>query len=443
MLSPIDRKQKFNQGQLILKNEEEMSQENKLDNDEVTMKVINDVADSIEDMVKTEVDFPTNVKNKHGKMPILDIHVWIRRIESENIVKKQIFYEFYEKLMASKFVLMQASAAPLSQKRTVLTQEGIRRLKNCKVELEWDQKAHHLSNLMQKMKNSGYDENFRLEVLKSSINGFEKILEDAKNGLKPIYRDRKWKEDNNWTGKKKSKNENWWKGKQEFENKSVIFVPATPGAELFKMFKEVEKENRKEKKNLMNFQIVEQTGVSLERLFQKSNPFKEKNCGKLDCVVSHEDGVKCRTEGVGYIGVCKECKKNEIKSEYIGETGKNAYTRSKQHLAGLKSKNEENALYKHWRNSHETPYEQESRRLQNFEFKVEKSFQDPMSRQINEMVRCINFKGTLLNSKSEWNAPPIVRIIAENESEKPSRNHNQIASGLISSVQATPLNGMV
>ena len=81
--------------------------------------------------------------------------------------------------------------------------------------------------------------------------------------------------------------------------------------------------------------------------------------------------------------------------------------------------------------------------MQNFEFKVEKSFQDPMSRQINEMVRCINFKGTLLNSKSEWNAPPIVRIIAENESEKPSRNHNQIASGLISSVQATPLNGMV
>ena len=121
------------------------------------MKVINDVADSIEDMVKTEVDFPTNVKNKQSKMPILDIHVWIRRIESENTVKKQIFYEFYEKPMASKFVLMQASAAPLSQKRTVLTQEGIRRIKNCKVELEWDQKAHHLSNLMQKMKNSGYD----------------------------------------------------------------------------------------------------------------------------------------------------------------------------------------------------------------------------------------------------------------------------------------------
>ena len=62
--------------------------------------------------------------------------------------------------MSSKFVLMEVSAAPMSQKRTVLTQEGIRRLKNCKIELEWEEKAKHLSNIMQKMKNSGYDETF-------------------------------------------------------------------------------------------------------------------------------------------------------------------------------------------------------------------------------------------------------------------------------------------
>ena len=46
---------------------------------------------------------------------------------------------------------MKDSAAPLNQKRTVLTQEGIRRLKNCKMELEWDQKAKHLENFMQKL----------------------------------------------------------------------------------------------------------------------------------------------------------------------------------------------------------------------------------------------------------------------------------------------------
>ena len=109
-------------------------------------------------------------------------------------------------------------------------------------------------------------------------------------------------------------------------------------------------------------------------------------------------------------------------------------------MAGLKSKSKENAFYKHWHNFHETPCEDESVRLQNFEIRVENSFKDPMSRQINEMVRIMNFDGTLLNSKSEWNAPPIIRIIAENESERKSYSN---ASGIINSVQPTTLNRKV
>jgi hypothetical protein len=320
-------------------------------------------------------------------MSILDIQVWVRKVETETkSVKNQIYYDFFEKPMSSKFVIMKNSAAPLSQKRTVLTQEGIRRLNNCKTELEWDQKTKHLDGFMQKLRNSGYDEEFRLEVLKSTLNGYEKIVEDADKEVKPMYRSKELKERNNWKGKKLFKKQNWWKGKDRVKNKSVIFVPATPGGELARMFREVEKEQRKENKNQMNFQIIEQTGLSLEKQFQRSNPFKEQSCKKSDCIVCDETGVKCRTEGVGYRGICKECKNLGLASEYIGETGKNAYTRGKQHLAGLKKKHPENAFYKHWHNAHETPCESESR-------------------QVDEMVRIINFRGTLLNSKSEWNAP--------------------------------------
>ena len=74
-----------------------------------------------------------------------------------------------------------------------------------------------------------------------------------------------------------------------------------------------------------------------------------------------------------------------------------------------------------------------------------RTFQDPMSRQVDEMVRMTNFRGTLLNSKSEWNAPPIIRIIAENENEneRNPRKSDDIASGSIYSVQPTPLNTKV
>ena len=133
------------------------------------------------------------------------------------------------------------------------------------------------------------------------------------------------------------------------------------------------------------------------------------------------------------------CKKQNIESEYVGETGKNAYTKSKQHMGGLKRKSEDSAFYKHWRNCHETPCEEKSVRLENYEFKVDKSYQDPISRQINEMVRISNFQGTLLNSKSEWNAPPIIRIIAQNENER-TKKLNLFASDNNESVQPTPLN---
>ena len=58
------------------------------------------------------------------------------------------------------------------------------------------------------------------------------------------------------------------------------------------------------------------------------------------------------------------------------------------------------------------------------------------------MVRMKNFQGTLLNSKSEWNAPPMVRIVAQNESEW-IKTVPKNASGNIDSVQQTPLNPKV
>ena len=71
------------------------------------------------------MDFPSNSKNSKKKLSILDIQVWVEKVKiTEEIMKNQIMFEFYEKPMSSKFVMMKDAAAPMSQERTVLTREG-------------------------------------------------------------------------------------------------------------------------------------------------------------------------------------------------------------------------------------------------------------------------------------------------------------------------------
>ena len=49
----------------------------------------------------------------------------------------------------------------------------------------------------------------------------------------------------------------------------------------------------------------------------------------------------------------------------------------------------------------------------NFKMKVVKSFKDPLSRQVTEAIMIKNHKGEILNSKSEFYQPPLVRVRQE------------------------------
>ena len=89
--------------------------------------------------------------------------------------------------MKNSRVIMSNSALSISQKRTILTQEGLRRLRNTKVELGPEVQQKHLNKFMLKMRNSGYSEKFRKEILNSILNAFDKILNDDKNGVKPLF----------------------------------------------------------------------------------------------------------------------------------------------------------------------------------------------------------------------------------------------------------------
>ena len=107
-----------------------------------------------------------------------------------------------------------------------------------------------------------------------------------------------------------------------------MFVEATPQSQL-KL--EVEKIVRRHK---VKIRVVERVGTTVKRVLQKSDPFRQRECGRDKCVVCL-DGVKtsCRMRGVVYDLACKECDR-----KYRGQTGRTVYDRLKEHVGDGGSK---------------------------------------------------------------------------------------------------------
>ena len=137
-------------------------------------------------------------------------------------------------------VILADSALSFAKKRTILTQEGLRRLRNTKVDLGPEVQKLHLNRFMLKLKNSGYNQKFRTEVLDSILKAFQE--EDDKNEVKPIFRSREWNADER-EKLKAEKKFNWWNNKEaDIQYTSVLFGTLTPGGSWPKKLE-------KEKKN--------------------------------------------------------------------------------------------------------------------------------------------------------------------------------------------------
>ena len=115
------------------------------DDEDVTMEVVVDIAESIDGMIKFTYEIPDN---KSGKLAVLDVAVNINKAESN-----RLDYEFYEKPTKNKRVILEDAALPSNQKRTILTQECLRRHRNTKLELGEEVRVKHLNDFMLKMKN--------------------------------------------------------------------------------------------------------------------------------------------------------------------------------------------------------------------------------------------------------------------------------------------------
>ena len=363
-----------------------------MEDDSRTALVIREIANTVHPMIQMEEDVPS--KHSDGKLPILDLKCWIGS-------DSQVWFQHYEKPMANKMVLPMRSALPMKQKRNIHINECVRRLRNCKPDMKWEEKNEYLQDYVIRMYHAGYTELFRYEVVRQATARFEGMLEKDREGHHPLYRDRDWQKNERREQKKKKKTN--WLTKGGFD--TVILVKPTPGGELAKRYQQVVDRNP----GPVKIKIQEQGGVKVKNKLQRNNPNRTKGCVSTDCMACRTgrgEGGECRNNNVGYELVCDECGGENVC--YVGETGQNIYTRGLKHMANYRGKLEDSPLWKHAQLQH-------NRSLTvSFSMKVVKSFADPLTRQVNESVRINNCKAKhQLNSKSEWHGPATIRLVAE------------------------------
>ena len=114
-------------------------------------------------------------------MPVLDLKV---HINDEGF----IIHEFYEKPTKNPTVILPSSALNWNVKRTVFTQEALRRLRNTSLSLGEKVQNDILSTYMLKLKESGYSVQFRAEIIMSAKKAYKIMVENHNQGIKALYR---------------------------------------------------------------------------------------------------------------------------------------------------------------------------------------------------------------------------------------------------------------
>ena len=354
-----------------------------------TAREVAKMGSSISPMIKLTWDCPSN--NENQKMALLDTEVWVK----DNIV----WYEHYRKPMANPLLMMEMSAMPAKVKRTTMVQEVVRILRNIRPGLPQEVTTKHLDYFCQRMKASGYNENYRFQVLKSGMEGHDKMLEVERGGGRPVNRPRTWDEDQRQ--KKKELQGKTWFRTGGFD--VPLFIPHTPHGELAKRIRAMEAENHQGR--TIRFKIIEKSGVSLEQKLRRSNPWSGERCGRPNCFPCQtDDSGDCWREGVTYSLVCEEC--GEAVCQYFGETGRNAFTRGLEHLSNKEADDENKSVLKLHANHHHN-----GRVDVNFTMKVTGLHTNSLDRQVTERVNIENFKGgVLMNRRNEMGGVRLERM---------------------------------
>ena len=99
-------------------------------------------------------------------------------------------HEFYHNDVATRDVIDARSAVTWKAKRTILTQEILRVLRNRSKHLQWKEVCAHGENYCAKLQYLGYNKKFMTEVVRSGLCAYDKTREKDESGEEPMYRPR-------------------------------------------------------------------------------------------------------------------------------------------------------------------------------------------------------------------------------------------------------------
>ena len=231
-----------------------------------------------------------------------------------------------------------------------------------------EEKCGLMSEFSERMRDSGYSERFRQEIIAGAWTGFDKIIIKQQEGIRPIHRLRSFQAEERKT-KKRNKKTNWYKSGGY---STVMFCPHTPGGELAAELRKAEEDTADGR--LWRVKIVETAGVTVASKYARypwAGP-----CPRLDCFCcTTADGPRqtlpCDQNNCCYCIECVTCKNTgpsmiplveldggrtipapgevdkPMIARYWGKSGRNAYTRGQDHLAALINNNNSYSIVKH------------------------------------------------------------------------------------------------
>ena len=350
---------------LVIENKKENGKEQR-ERERNTLKQCMELADSVHPSIKVTGDIPSNYED--NKLPILDLKAWIAEVEP-GIYK--IVTCHYMKDVSTRAVINNRSSHPNQMKKNVMVNEILRILRNCNKFCPWDVVTDHISYFTKRLQFSGYDQQFRYEIVRKALKKYDqsKLVTENHENRTPTTKNRK-----DWYSK-------------DNKTDAVMFVQATKNETLKKEIQQCASKNK------LNLKIIEKVDNNLRRELQKSNPFKTSKCGREKCKICQlETGVNCRARGCVYELICEECLR-----KYRGQTGNAAGCRINQHFEDWKNKLESCPLYRHSQLFH-----------QGNEFPVrvkilKNCFGDPTTRKITESVLIDELTTEqTMNGKAEW-----------------------------------------